>query len=76
MSTSSKKQVQLKYLFNSRAEKSCLDRMMETLIVSDADFVYADDPEDDSDIHSGVYSVITKGDSLQEQKLISDLFVN
>ena len=38
-----RQKIQLKYLFNSRAEKSCLDRMMEQLIVSDAQFIYADE---------------------------------
>ena len=58
--------MQLKYLFNSRTEKSCLDRMMEQLIISDAQFIYADEQNDDSDIHEGVYYVVSKADTDEE----------
>ena len=71
-----RQKIQLKYLFNSRAEKSCLDRMMEQLIVSDAQFVYAEEQDDDADIHEGSYSVVSRLDTEEEQKLISDLFVD
>ena len=40
--------------------------MMEQLIISDAQFIYADEQNDDSDIHEGVYYVVSKAETDEE----------